>query len=428
MNQFYYYNKLLEQSDRWDRELLDLLKFDLDKKIYYYGQNFSTPIENNINKNNNLLKHIKTIIKNNLRIVKYIITPKMHKNMNKNIISNAYFTVNSEIAKLGFNVISPPWHGYQKFLLLHLYSFYDNSMKIFHRINDLTFFELLSDPFKKELEDYFRISKEIYNEHFDALVVPFDMPAIEKIAIKTFKEINKPSFVFLHGLPGRYNNVDDNRADYLIVWGEMIKNHYINHGVPPDKIFVSGHPYYKTLQKNELKFSFDNLLILTCPTSGIQHSDYPVSNDRNNSIYYLYSIQSVLQRLGVKSVRLRTHPSENGNWYLKYIDNNFFNLDKDNLVDSLKNTSLVIGPSSTLLMESIYYSVNYIVYNPEFNYINLSGRKSAPPFDGSDSRLPVAKDEESLYKILKDKIMIDSSLWNDYIKTPFDISFIKELI
>ncbi len=69
-------------------------------------------------------------------------------------------------------------------------------------------------------------------------------------------------------------------------------------------------------------------------------------------ILYLYRIQKVLTAFGVRSVRLRPHPSENRNWYTKYFDPNFFKLNPYDLETSMKKATLVIGPSSTVFIES----------------------------------------------------------------------------
>jgi len=252
---------------------------------------------------------------------------------------------------------------------------------------------------------------------------------MERIAIKVFKEIQKPSFLFSHGLPARYSSIADDRTDYLIVWGEKIKQHYIANGYSSNKIYVSGHPYYQALKKKELRFSLNNILVITKPLPGTQpYNDRSIYFDRGNLILYLYSIQTVLRKFGIKSVRFRPHPSENGLWYLQYIDTDFYQLDNDNLIDSLNKSYLIIGSTSTVILEAIYYGVNYVVYEPAINGVTLNGLPVVPPFDGTDSRLPVAKNEDELYSIIKDKITVDISIWNDYIKTPFDISFIKTLI
>jgi len=229
-------------------------------------------------------------------------------------------------------------------------------------------------------------------------------------------------------LPGRYNSFDDNRSDFLIVWGEKIKENYINVGVNPNKIYVSGHPYYKTLNTLNLKFSFDDILVLNNSIDGAHHSDGIIMGDRGNSILYLFSIERELKRLGVKSVRFRPHKEENIDWYYKFINDDFFKPDVNNFSESLKRSTLIIGPTSTVFLESIYYGVNYLVYEPSNEGKNLLNQQLVPPFDGSDSRTPVAKTEDDLKYVLKNKTKVDTSIFSDYISSPFDLSFVKNLI
>jgi hypothetical protein len=232
----------------------------------------------------------------------------------------------------------------------------------------------------------------------------------------------------LHGLPGRYNQIDDNRSDYLIVWGEKIREHYIKVGINPNKIFISGHPSYKQPELTKLKFSFDSVLILTKPLNGVHMSDGVILGNRANLILYLYSVEKILKRFGIKSVRFRPHPSENASWYLKFINNNFYKVDKGNLSESIKKSTLIIGPTSTVFLESLYYGVNYVVYEPAIKNIDLINCPLVPPFDGTDSKIPVSNDETELEYILKNKIMVNPTCFNDYITTPFNLSFVKNLI
>jgi hypothetical protein len=261
-----------------------------------------------------------------------------------------------------------------------------------------------------------------------ALIVPNDQSFFELLNILIFRDIKKPSFIFLHGLPCRYNIYDENQTDYLIVWGEKIKEHYTDVGFDPKKIFVSGHPYYKPKQKTILRNSLENILIITKSTEGAQYRDKVRIADRGNLVLYLYSIQNVLQKIGVKHVRLRPHPSESSAWYFQFLDKNFFRLDALELSKSLDQSSLVIGPTSSVLLQSLYHDVNYLIYEPTINNLNLIGFSLVPPFDGSNKKVPAAQNEQELSELLKDKISIDPSVINDYIQTPFDISFIKRLI
>ena len=132
--------------------------------------------------------------------------------------------------------------------------------------------------------------------------------------------------------------------------------------------------------------------------------------------------------LGIKKVRFRPHPSENPSWYLKFLDLSFFKLDTVNLEESLKKSTLVIGPSSTVLLEALYFDVNYVVYEPSQNNISLMNDLLYPPFDGAYPEIPVAKNEDDLKSILENKRIITYSVIHKFIKTPFNLDFIKDLI
>ncbi len=261
----------------------------------------------------------------------------------------------------------------------------------------------------------------------DALIVSNDISFFEQTNIKIFRKMGKPSFIFLHGLPV-YNVLDNNQADYLVVWGKKIKENYVNIGFPANKVLISGHPYYSNLNDSKLRNDIDDILVLSKAMSGAQLRDENRLSDRGNSILYLYSIEKILRSRGVKKVRFRVHPSENIDWYYKFIDRDFFIADKESLKNSLEKSTLVIGPTSTVFLESIYYGVNYLVYEPAVNGLDLSGYPPCPPFDGSDGKVFVAKTEEDLSGLLTKKAMVDKTVFNDYIDTPFNIKVITDKI
>lgn len=402
---------------------IDLLKFELDRRIYHNGDYFKSPYSDRLS--------FRIQIKRKLRYYRYYMLSLLKKTRTDRdkILSNAYFTINDELSNLGYNCLCPPWWISINSELLFSPQYYQKSMNLCEKFETSSFFELLGSALYNEISSFIQFSESFYNsQDIRALIVPNDLTPFERISINVFKQIRKPSFIFLHGLPGRYNMLDEGRTDYLIVWGEKIKENYIKAGHNPDRILISGHPYYKKLSKNKIRYSFDNILIITQSISGAQHCDRVVLSDKGNILLYLYSIQRILLSLGVKSVRFRPHPSENSLWYLKYIDNAFFHLDKDPLNISLQKSSLVIGPTSTVLLEAIYAGVHYQIYEPLNGEYSLNNNKIVPPFDGSDKRIPVANDEDSLKLLLKEKFPIDLSCWSDYIQSPFDIRFMKKLI
>ncbi|MGB7958044.1 MAG: hypothetical protein WCF77_04380 [Minisyncoccia bacterium] len=297
------------------------------------------------------------------------------------------------------------------------------------RIKSANFNEILSDDFFKEVDRFAADAAAHYRAiGVDALIVPNDIVFFEQLNIKILEKLEKPSFVFLHGLPSRYNRYDENQADYLIVWGKKIKQNYVNAGVDPEKIIVSGHPFYEKLSSGPLRYGLDDILIISKSLNGSQQRDGVRLIDRGNLIIYLEGVKNVLKSIGVKNVRLRVHPSESIDWYFKFIDRDFFIADSSPLQDSLRRATLVIGPTSTVFLESIYYGVNYLVYEPTSQNIDLSGFPLVPPFDGSDPKVAVAKNEAELRQLLKGKTVLDKTVFNDYIETPFNPRVFTDLI
>lgn len=406
------------------RDLLDALKYELDQNIYYYGDQFKYPKERYSAKS---MQGLKRVAKR--WFVSYKIIRNQHRTGDKkNILSNAYFTVNEELKKLDYRVFCPSWNMAADKNVLTDMDLFVSSERIKVQIQNSNFNRLVSHDFLSEVQQYKEQLRDFYKRTLNALVVPNDMSFFENLSIRVCRELQIPSFVFLHGLPGRYNGIDDNRSDYLLVWGDKIKENYIRAGMDADKIMVSGHPYYKEFSERELKFSLENILIITKAMSGSQHSDKIRLGDRGNLVLYLCAIENTLKRLGVKSVRFRPHPSENADWYLKFINTDFFHVDRLQLNDSISSASLIIGPASTVFLESIYRGVNYTVFEPLHEGMDLFQFNLVPPFDGSDTRIPVAKNEEELYYLLKSQEKVKPSFFREYIKTPFSLDFIQNLI
>jgi hypothetical protein len=425
--QNFYLIDYIKENFNIEKSILESIKYELDQHIYYYGRQFKYPREL-LYDLTEIKKEIINALKQYITLISCVVSPNLH-NGKKNVLSNAYFSTSVELTKLNFNVYGPPWDIRRdlKVLvnreILRGIEYFKNSFR------KKTFADLIRQELVNRIHIFISaLEKYFLDYEIAALFVPNDIGFFESLSIKVCRRINRPSFIFLHGLPGRYNNIDDNKTDYLIVWGERIKNNYINAGIDGKKIFVSGHPYYKELKWADLKFNLDSPLIITKSMNGGQCNDGVRLTDRGNLVLYLYMVQSVLRKFGVKRVRFRPHPSENSEWYFRFIDKDFYQVDQENLQKSLQKSTIVIGPTSTIFLETLYNGVNYVCFEPSWNDMDLTNFELVPPFDGSDERLPVAKNEEQLEYIIKEETKVDMSIFNEYIKTPFDLSFVKSMI
>jgi hypothetical protein len=354
----FYLLSYLKDNSLIDQSKYDNLRYELDKHLHYFGNHFKNPLETDGVKFRNILK--KNI---RLLLLLYAFLKNKESNAEKNVVlSNAYFSINKELEDLGYQVYHPGWRlGYNDHFLCDL-ELLLRFEKLSNKFQYLDFNELLKEDFIKELYKLEESLKHYFKRiRLKSLFVPNDVSFFENLSIQICKELGIPTFIFLHGLPGRYNHIDENRTDYLIVWGQKIKENYIKTGINPNKIFVSGHPYYKSINKQVLLCSHENILVLTKSMNGAHHSDGVILGNRANLLLYLFSIEKILKTNGIKSVRLRLHPSENSNWYLKFINIDFFKIDKDSLQDSIQNSTLIIGPTSSV------FSRKFILWHQLFN-------------------------------------------------------------
>jgi len=427
MRNFYLLDTIRDQK-QYDESVLDILKAELDQRIYNYGDQFKHPYENirgfSAYKNAMMMAMRSIMLKTKIQRSSH-----SAKNGSKAIVSSAYFSANREMRSLGYRILSPPWGSSRDVEIMPSLELYAAYERLNASLEKSSFAELFSKKADQEIHEFSELLDLAFMQmDIRALVLSNDMNVMERIAINRFRALRRPSVIFLHGLPGRYNKFDDGRTDHLVVWGPRIKENYVKAGHDPKRIFVSGHPYYKQLTVREIKYSLDRILVLTKSMNGGQHSGGVILTDRGNLIGYLLSIQGALKALGVKSVRFRPHPSENGEWYHRFVDKEFFVLEKAPLVQALEDSSVVIGPTSTVMLEAFYHGRHYQVFEPVRDGKCMDNYPVCPPFDGADPRIPVAKTEDELRVFLKERRSADISFWNDYIATPFNLDFMKELV
>ena len=143
---------------------------------------------------------------------------------------------------------------------------------------------------------------------------------------------------------------------------------------------------------------------------------------------YLYQVQNVLQRFGVKKARFRPHPALDKYWVYGFLDKRFYSIDNKPFVDSIRSSTLVIGATSTTFLETLMEGVNYLLYDPvDDNGISLCNSKSVPPFDGSVPELSIARNERELEYMLKNRYQTTPTVLEGYMR-PLDLSVLKEII
>ncbi|MGV8878718.1 MAG: hypothetical protein ACOH2A_06770 [Sphingobacteriaceae bacterium] len=420
----YYFDDIEKRLPGFGQSDIDKIKIELDWRIYHYGENFSNPLENR--KTPIDISLFLRNIKNKLFFIKNSV-----QGIQKNgIISSVYFAnFYTYLSSLGYTVKSPVWlpMGYAVDGDLSLSGL---EKKVSKLLETASFRELLSEKSLKILKNFESdLSNHFIKSDPLALILYTDQYYFSKVALEIFKKIERKSFILSHGVPGIYSKEVDNRADYLLVWGNKTRANYIKNGFNENKIHVIGHPgYSKKDTRLPLRNSLENILVLPKAMYWHQHTLEPIVNDRGVGIVYLLSVQQTLKRLGVKKVLLRSHPSMNINWIMKFLDPDFFIPDMGNsLISSLNKSTLVIGPTSTVFLESIIHGVNYLIYEPQENGVDYTGVEVVPPFDGSDPEIAVAKNEADLYRLLKIHATYDADILSGYIE-PFRKEVLKDIL
>jgi hypothetical protein len=410
----------LKTSIKTDGIEFEEIEFLLGEKIYYYGDHFKYP-------SSDFKFSIKQLLVEYLKLIYYLVISLFYRQSKFDVVSSSYFGVDNELLAIGYSVARPPWSAKLGFPILGGFNIILKTFILKKKIRRLSFNQILDYNFNKFSFEYDCILESwLQKSQVKAIIVTNDISFFERKLIRIAKKNNIPSFIFLHGLPARYNIINDNRTDYLIVWGDKIKEYYENTGFKPDKIIVSGHPNYNLISKVDLlPSSFDDVLVLTKAINGNHPNNEVVLGDRGNSILYLLSVERVLKNIGVNRVRYRPHPSENIKWYMQYLDPDFFIPDTSILDDSIQKATLIIGPTSTLFLECLFSGKNYVIYELCNGDLDILNQKLVPPFDGSEINIPVAKSESELHSLLIENKRVESKILEFYFKSNFDLSFTK---
>lgn len=395
----------------------EILEYEIDKRIHYFGPYFKTPWKPQLSLREWLILSATNVYK--------LVKVRKPKQGQFEIFSSAPFNFNHYAKSHNLNIIIPNWVLKKGGTYIGGIKFQRKFNRLYQIISKAELGELLSESTFHSITDVIEdVKKEIGKRNIIAGFFQADLGFFERLFIDIFKQLKIPTFIFLHGLPGRYNAIDDNRADYLLVWGEKIKENYVNAGVKKDKIFVTGHPDYivSKIEKN-LKFSTSNILIISKSINGAPSDSMTKLDDNRDVIFtYLLKVQKSLTAIGVTSVRLRLHPSENKDWYRKTFDMEFFKIDKESLTKSLSSSTLVIGPTSTVFLDSIIAGVNYLVFEPN------SYTQKVDPFDGSNSAVPVARCVDGLSRMLVNKTSVNPLILREYINHDFNLSTVWSAI
>jgi len=418
---------LIESENSKNKKYYDFLKENLDSRFYHYGFHFKYSFE----RKSAFKEGLYSKIINFLTGLFVFFMQSVKKSKGPTVISSSYFNTDSYFkTTYDCNVSRPPWAYNQNFDNLFDFNLYKKSEKIKNDLKNKNFSYLVSDTFINKIKDFEQELKIFFvTNNIVALFISNDRGFFEKLAISIFKDLGLPSFSFAHGLQFWLNDYDWKRADYLVVWGILSKQDFVNMGFNSEKVLISGHPEKINIAKKELRFDVTDILVLGNSLNGVNPSNEYTLTDRSNCIYYLYLIQKCLKEFNITKVRFRPHPSENPDWYRKNIDLNFYEIDDLDLSSSLVSSSLVIGPTSTVFLDALIEGVNYVVFEPHNQFgFGLNGYRIPSMYNGDNENVPVAKSVVELREILKEKKLVNISILNDICQEKYDLEDVYSII
>lgn len=394
--------------------IADALKQDIERRYYHYGDHFKSPFENNNIKLTDSLKIIfrQLLIDLKSRLFLEPLPPD-------SIVSNAYVSAGQIVHSRKFNLVRPPWSSSLSNTIYGDLTLIQSSERFKNVLNKAKLIEFFSSNFIEQANSLYEILENYYkNPNIVAGLFPYDIGFFECISIDILKKLNKPSIVYLHGIPGVYEQDLYTRGEHLFVYGHQIKENFKLLDYPQNNIHVVGYPL-EINWTSTLKNSFDNILVLGMSMPGSHFSDRtPELYDRGHLIYYPYLIQDILQGLGVKNATFRPHPSERMDWYLQHIDSTFYKVDSgERITKAISNSTLVIGPTSSVALEAIALGVNFICFEP----FDIYRKWLVPPYDGSDTDLVTCFSPDELRFNLINKNTSNQNLVRKYLDDRFSL-------
>ena len=416
----------LKASD-FPPELAGFVKYEFDKHLYYYGAHFSNGYDRTT-PGRDIQQYQVELLDFYWKHQPVVETGLSHKNLGAGttpcVFSNAYFGWERPLAQLGLRLIPSPWTAAEPNNEFSIALF--NQCLAVQELLKSDFGIFYSKPFHAvlrsltaNLEKYFLIHPA------RGILMPYTNGFFEGVSSAIFRRQRKPVFLCIHGIPARFDwwRRGEQPVDYLVVWGEAMKRRITETGRDPDSILVSGHPEYSGKPGKPISTKLEKVLVLGFSQNGAPQLDEPHYHDRSLGLDYLWRVQACLKQIGVSHARVRPHPSESPSWYRQHLGDDFYVIEEGkSCAEALSQATLVIGPTSTVLLDAAFVGVNYISFLPCLTQYNpLEDRYFKPdlPFDGADSRFPVAKNEEELVALLKKGALVDSAALPDYLSSAF---------
>ena len=184
------------------------------------------------------------------------------------------------------------------------------------------------------------------------IILGNDSLPIERALVLVAKKLKIPTIVIQHG--HHTSNIplyDGKIADYILVWGEYLKNLYIKNGIrKPDDLYILGYPLQ--IEKNNIFCNEDNNYTVCYLGQKWEKYSNVLFEDKIDTIKKL---NDICVKLRIDFI-YRPHPGENIELINNKISNIKFTQKGEKLIDTIKNNNIFVSFNSTALVEAFMYS------------------------------------------------------------------------
>lgn len=427
--------KALNSTKNIPSETLEILKYEIDKHLYYFGSHFRHGYDRRYHELRDQIQETTVGLISILQILEgrpnWINRLLEREQDNPIVLCNGYFDWTDHLRDQSLRVEWPIWvrdPGFgEETALLH------EACNLMLKLCQTHFQVFIAAELRQLLERVMRqVTNFVGHPAFRALVVPYTQPPFENLTIREFRKRGKLTILTLHSeignLPCWYQQMEMD-VDYYAVFGTHQANTLVNSGLSPDRVVVTGHPLYRSVPISDCRFSFDDVLVLTRSIGGAPTWSAPLISNRAHCMEFLLRVQRILQEFGVSRARLRLHPSEGPEWYNEVIDHTFYQIEEVSLNEALKRSTLIVGGASTVYLEARILGVAYVFFEPpEYNCGRYWANALGPPFDGKDPFVPIAHTDDDVRRIIRDRNTLNPIMVKARFGTSFRPERLKNLI
>jgi hypothetical protein len=239
------------------------------------------------------------------------------------------------------------------------------------------FFYLFSTYFE-DLIKYVEVMKFMINHEKVNIVVSWnDVLKFEKTVALVCRDLKIPTIVIQHGVTGHHIGYVPVTSDKMAVWGDIAKNWFINYGVDPDKLVITGNPRFDSLSQKQVdgkKYAVYHDLKLDSNKGFFVYATQPISagfisreTEKVNELAFR-ALLKAMEEFPNKQLVIKLHPIDDGKLIRRIVGEQKAKMDiavtkNVNLYNLLRLTDLLIAIDSTVALEAMLLNKPVVLIN-----------------------------------------------------------------